>query len=115
LRHILDAIFDVVRTGCPWRYPPANFPPWQTVFYHFRRWRRQGNWTCLYRELHAAERVRVGRDAGPRAGIRDAQSVKTVEESANISGYDGHKCVTGRKRLLLVVTYSFTFGPPVAK
>ncbi len=27
-------------TGCPWRYLPANFPPWQTVFYHFRRLRR---------------------------------------------------------------------------
>jgi putative transposase len=27
----------------------------------------------------------------------DAQSVKTVEESAGISGYDGHKCLKGRK------------------
>lgn len=34
----------------------------------------------------------------------DAQSVKTVEESARISGYDAHKCVKGRKRHLLVDT-----------
>jgi len=34
----------------------------------------------------------------------DAQSVKTVQESARISGYDAHKCVTGRKRHLLVDT-----------
>jgi putative transposase len=34
----------------------------------------------------------------------DAQSVKTVEESASISGYDGHKRVKGRKRHLLVDT-----------
>jgi putative transposase len=34
----------------------------------------------------------------------DAQSVKTVEESARISGYDGHKCIKGRKRHLLVDT-----------
>jgi len=34
----------------------------------------------------------------------DAQSVKTVEESAGISGYDAHKCVKGRKRHLLVDT-----------
>ncbi len=27
LRHILNAIFYVVRTGCAWRYLPANFPP----------------------------------------------------------------------------------------
>jgi putative transposase len=34
----------------------------------------------------------------------DAQSVKTVEESARISGYDAQKCVKGRKRHLLVGT-----------
>jgi putative transposase len=34
----------------------------------------------------------------------DAQSVKTVEESARISGFDAHKCVKGRKRHLLVDT-----------
>ena len=34
----------------------------------------------------------------------DAQSVKTVEESARISGYDAHKCIKGRKRHLLVGT-----------
>jgi putative transposase len=28
----------------------------------------------------------------------DAQSVKTVEESGRIRGYDAHKCVKGRKR-----------------
>jgi hypothetical protein len=31
LRRILDAIFYVLRTGCPWRYLSSNFPPWQTV------------------------------------------------------------------------------------
>jgi putative transposase len=34
----------------------------------------------------------------------DAQSVKTVEESGCIRGYDAHKCVKGRKRHLLVDT-----------
>jgi putative transposase len=34
----------------------------------------------------------------------DAQSVKTVEESASISGFDAHKHVRGRKRHLLVDT-----------
>lgn len=52
LRRILDAIFYVVRIGCPWRYLPANFPPWQTVFYHFRRFRLYGNWHLLYAALH---------------------------------------------------------------
>jgi transposase len=65
LRRILDAIFYVLRTGCAWRYLPTNFPPWQTVFYHFRRFRLKGTWHLLYTALHRAERVRVGRDPDP--------------------------------------------------
>lgn len=110
LRTILDAIFYVLRTGCPWRYLPANFPPWQAVFYHFRRFRLQGPWHLLYTALHRAERERVGRHADPSAAIMDSQSVKTVEESARIRGYDAHKCVKGRKRHLLVDT----LGLPLA-
>lgn len=52
----------------------------------------------------------MGRDADPSAAILDAQSVKTVEESAGISGYDGGKQVKGRKRHLLIDT----LGPPIA-
>jgi hypothetical protein len=47
---------------------------------------------------------REGRDPHPSAAIMDAQSVKTVDESARISGFDAHKCVKGRKRHLLVDT-----------
>jgi putative transposase len=110
LRDILDAIFYILRTGCPWRYLPANFPPWQTVFYHFRRFRLKGLCFRPYTALHAAERERVGRDVDPSAAIMDSQSVKTVEESAHIRGYDGHKCLKGRKRHLLVDT----LGLPIA-
>ena len=104
LRSIFNAIFYVLHSGCPWRYLPSNFPPWQTVFYHFRQFSRKGTWILLLRALHQAERCRVGRDPHPSVGIMDAQSVKTVEESASISGFDGHKRVKGRKRHLLVDT-----------
>ncbi|GHO61607.1 hypothetical protein KSC_004990 [Ktedonobacter sp. SOSP1-52] len=104
LRAIFDAIFYVLRTGCPWRYLPCNFPPWQTVFYHFRRLRLKGTWFRLLTALRGAERGRVGRNAQPSAAIMDAQSVKTVEESAGICGFDAHKCVKGRKRHILVDT-----------
>jgi putative transposase len=93
-----------VRTGCAWRYLPSNFPPWQTVFYHVRRFRLHGTWHLLYTALHRAERERVGRHPDPSAAVMNSQSVKTVEESAHIRGYDAHKCVKGRKRHLLVDT-----------
>ena len=76
LRSIFDAIFYVLRTGCPWRYLPTNFPPWQTVFYHFRRLRLKGTWTLLLRALHRAERERQGRNPHPSAAIMDAKASK---------------------------------------
>src|SRR5262249_1198502 len=110
LRRILDAIFYVLRTGCPWRYLPTNFPPWQTVFYHFRQFRRKNTLHALYLALHRAEREHVGRNPDPSAAVMDSQSVKTVEESGSIRGFDGGKLVKGRKRHLLVDT----LGLPIA-
>jgi transposase len=104
LRTILDAILYIVRTRCAWRYLPSNFPPWQTVFYHFRRFSLKGIGHLLHSALHRAERERVGRNADPSAAIMDSQSVETAEESARIRGYDAHKCVKERKRHLLVDT-----------
>ena len=38
LRRILEAILYVVKDGIPWRYLPADFPPWKTAYHIFRRW-----------------------------------------------------------------------------
>jgi len=39
LRAILDAVFYVLKSGCPWRLLPKEFPPWKTVYDWFSRWR----------------------------------------------------------------------------
>jgi putative transposase len=75
---------------------------------------RTGLWTHLWRELRTAERRRVGKDAHPSAAIMDSQSVKTVEESARIRGFDAHKRVKGRKRHLLVDTLGIPLSYYVA-
>ena len=104
LQDILDAIFYVLKSGCHWRLLPHDFPPWSTVYYHFRRFRLNGLWSLILKALHTAERNRAGKDHQPTAAIMDSQSVKTVEESAHPSGYDAHKNIKGRKRHLLVDT-----------
>jgi transposase len=42
LRQIIEAILYLDRTGCAWRYLPSDFPPWQTVYWHFAAWRDDG-------------------------------------------------------------------------
>src|SRR6266536_1767867 len=100
LREIMNAIRYLVRTGCGWRMLPNDFPPWETVYWWFRRFVRQ----LLFRTIHdlalMLDRERAGREASPSAGILDSQSVKAP--AARQRGYDAGKKILGRKRHVAV-------------
>ena|SRR5215210_7750347 len=104
LRNVLDAIFYVLKSGCHWRLLPHDFPPWSTVYYHFRKFRLSGAFGLIYKALRSVERNRAGKNADASAAIMDSQSIKTTEEGARSNGYDAHKSIKGRKRHLLVDT-----------
>ena len=38
LREILNAIFYLNKTGCPWRYLPKDFPSYKLVNYYYNKW-----------------------------------------------------------------------------
>jgi transposase len=82
MRHLLDGLFYVVRTGCQWRHlpPPPAFPPWSTVYGYFRAFLRQGVWESMRHHLVTMLRESEGREASPTAAIIDSQSVKTTEK-----------------------------------
>ncbi|HEV2742517.1 MAG TPA: IS5 family transposase [Rubrobacter sp.] len=104
LRAILDAVFYILRSGCPWRLLPKDFPPWKSVYDWFRKWRIDGTWGRLNAELRERLRCQLGRDPNPGAGIVDSQSVKTTGAGGQERGFDPAKKVDGRKRHLLVDT-----------
>ena len=79
-RVLVNAILYVLRSGCPWRLLPHDFPPWSTVYHHFRKWRDDGVWTEVMHALRRQERQRRDRAPDPSAVIIDSQSVKTTEK-----------------------------------
>jgi transposase len=103
MREMINALFFVLRGGCPWRMLPQHFPPHQTVYRWFTRFRDDGTWESLNHYLVMLDRERVGRAASPSAGIIDTQSVKTTE-AGGPRGYDAGKKINGRKRHALVDT-----------
>jgi transposase len=103
LREVLNAILYLLRSGCPWRMLPKDFPPKSTVYGYFRRFGQEGVWHRIWMVLTMAAREQGGREASPSAGIVDSQSVKTTE-SGGPRGFDAGKKINGRKRHLLTDT-----------
>ena len=43
-RQVVETIVYRLRGGCRWWVLPHDFPPWDTVYDHWRRWQKRGLW-----------------------------------------------------------------------
>ena len=102
LRTIINAILKVTRTGSQWRNIDSRYPPWQSVYYYFRKWQKDGTWSTLLAYLVRKERLRQEREATASRTAIDSQSVKIGTLISIETGIDGNKNINGRKRHLAV-------------
>jgi putative transposase len=111
LRLLFTAVVFVVKEGIQWRaLPKGVFPPWQVVYYYFRKWSNNSIFSLAIKTLSRQVRIVEGRDPNPRAAVIDSQSVKTGAGVESQKGWDNAKKFKGRKRHLL----TDTMGLPIA-
>jgi transposase len=92
-REILHAIFYILKSGCAWRLLPRDFPPWETLYWWFRRWRMDGTF----------ERLRTGccaRSCGSaRVGTRSrAQALPTLSQQRRLGSVLNTEVMTVTRR-----------------
>ena len=109
LHAVLNACLYLVKTGAQWRLLPKNFPPWKTVYHHFRQWCRTGLWAKLNDRLRDKVRLAVDKRTQPTACSLDSQTVRASAHGGEV-GYDAAKKTKGRKRFLLVDTLGLLLG-----
>ena len=110
LPSIVDAIFWILRIGSQWRNLPDSFPPWRSVYYYFRKWKKDGTLQKLNEGLNRKERQRQNKEATPSMLSIDSQSVKAGPFVSLDKGIDGNKKVNGRKRHVITDTLGLVWG-----
>jgi transposase len=113
LRRVVNGLFYLLTAGCQWRLLPHGFPPWQTVYHHWRSWCRAGLPARLNTRLRRLVRRAAGKRTRPTAAVLDSQTVRASGHGGTV-GYDAGKKTKGRKRFLLVDTLGLVLGAAVA-
>jgi transposase len=65
-REIIDGILYQFKNGCNWQDLPRDFPPYSTVYWHYKQWRDAGVFDQLMETLHGAVRVQAKKKDGGR-------------------------------------------------
>jgi putative transposase len=69
LQQVVAAIFYVLMSGCAWYLLPKDYPPYSTVYYYFREWRKNGTWKRIHDHLVEWVRVSEERSSSPSSDL----------------------------------------------
>lgn len=58
-REIIDGILYQLKNGCNWVDLPKDLPPYSTVFWHYKQWRKDGVFDLMMAALHGQVRAQV--------------------------------------------------------
>jgi putative transposase len=58
LRDVVNVIFYLLRTGCPGRYLPKDFPPKSTAWRYFDEWSHNGTLERIHDQVRRKEKPR---------------------------------------------------------
>lgn len=74
-RRILEAVLYVLHTGCQWRKLPKEYPPYQTVYRHFRQWQETETFSLIRDTI-----LQILKESGKKfdVGFVDATFVRAV-------------------------------------
>ncbi|MFL5334436.1 MAG: IS5 family transposase [Geminicoccaceae bacterium] len=100
-RAVLDAILSILRTGCPWRYLPKDFPPKSTVWRYFDAWRHNGTLDRIHDTLRRKVRAAEKPSAPRTTASVDSRSADTTGGGEQ-RGRDKRQNVDGRKCHIVV-------------
>ena len=78
-REILNGIFYRLKNGCNWADLPKDFPPYSTVYWHYKQWRAAGAIEKLMTLLH--------------------EQVRTQVKKAEMDAADYYRLASGKKHL----------------
>ena len=109
LREMVNACLYLSKSGCPWRFLPKEFGPWETVRTWHDRFRADGLWPEIAGLLTRAVRQKQGRAPEPSTAIVDSQSVASGPQKG-VRGFDGNKKVKGIKRHVLTCSLGFVLA-----
>ena len=110
-RQIWDGIFYQLKNGCNWSDLPKDLPPYSTVYWHYKNWKKEGIFEMVMCELHKQLREKVKKKSTwTRLIIIDSQAVQnTCSAGVESKGFCRYKLTNGIKRHLAVDSLGFPF------